>query len=170
MQTEAQPAAKLEPTITQPQVTVKQPSVETKQPELKDVAKSQAKPKTKTPVKETPKKAAEPKAAAKPKTEAKAKAKGVTFEVTAYSLGDGFTPSHGITASGERVKEGRTMACSKELPFGTQIFFPDLDHTYTCTDRGGMITPGHADIYMESRKQALKFGRQHLEGIIIYKK
>lgn len=84
------------------------------------------------------------------------------YEVSAYSLGDGFTPSHGKTASGEKVKEGRTIACPKSLPFGTKVFIPDLDHVYTCTDRGGMITEGHLDIYMADRSDALDFGRQQI--------
>lgn len=88
------------------------------------------------------------------------------YEVTAYALGDGLTPTHGETASGERVKQGRTMACPKSLPFGTELYIPELDHTYTCTDRGGRITSGHLDIYFESIDRANEFGRQSLEVII----
>ncbi|MFC4807721.1 3D domain-containing protein [Paenibacillus sp. GCM10023250] len=88
------------------------------------------------------------------------------FEVTAYTVGDDFTPSHGITASGERVKEGRTLACPKSLPFGTKVYLPALDRTYTCTDRGGMIKEGHLDIYMDSLKEALRFGRRQMKAVL----
>ncbi|MFC4775785.1 3D domain-containing protein [Paenibacillus sp. GCM10023252] len=91
-----------------------------------------------------------------------------TFVVTAYSLGDGYTPSHGITASGERVREGRTLACPKSMPFGTKVYLPKLKHTYTCTDRGGAIKGKRLDIYMEEISEALVFGRQSLQVEIIH--
>jgi 3D (Asp-Asp-Asp) domain-containing protein len=73
------------------------------------------------------------------------------------------TPTHGITASGERVKAGRTLACPRSLPFGTEVYIPKLKHVYTCTDRGGLIKSGHLDIYVGSVDEAIQFGRQRLE-------
>ncbi|SFI37821.1 3D (Asp-Asp-Asp) domain-containing protein [Paenibacillus sp. UNC496MF] len=111
---------------------------------------------------------AKAKTAAKPAVKRAAKPAGKTrhFEVTAYTVGDDFTPSHGITASGERVKDGRTLACPKSLPFGTKVYLPALDRTYTCTDRGGMIKEGHLDIYMDSLKEALRFGRRQMKAVL----
>lgn len=88
------------------------------------------------------------------------------FTVTAYTVGDDFTPSHGITASGEKVREGRTLACPRSLPFGTEIYIPYLERTYVCTDRGGRIKAGKLDVYMGSRKEALDFGKRKLNVII----
>ncbi|KTS84490.1 hypothetical protein NS115_03715 [Paenibacillus jamilae] len=85
------------------------------------------------------------------------------YNVTAYSLGDGYTPSHGVTASGERVQQGRTIACPRKLPFGTEVYIPSLNHTYVCTDRGGAIKSGHLDVYFKSVSDAEKFGRQWIE-------
>lgn len=88
------------------------------------------------------------------------------FEVTAYTAGDDFTPSHGITASGKRVKAGTTAACPRELPFGTRINIEDVGER-VCTDRGSAIKGRKIDVYMPTIKEALKFGRQTLKVIIL---
>ncbi|EGL19841.1 MULTISPECIES: 3D domain-containing protein [unclassified Paenibacillus] len=98
------------------------------------------------------------------------------FEVTAYtnnrestgkSPGDKY---YGITASGQKTKEGYTIACPKSMPFGTQIYIPYFGNTYTCTDRGGAIKEGRLDVFMSSESKAAKFGRRKLEVQIIQKK
>lgn len=91
-----------------------------------------------------------------------------TFSVTAYTSGYESTqkkkghPLYGITASGERVKEGVTVACPRSLEFGTKVYIKELDHTYICQDRGGAIKEGHLDIYVNDLKKAKEFGRQKL--------
>lgn len=69
--------------------------------------------------------------------------------------------SDGITASGVRVMEKRTLACPPQYPFGTKISIESYG-TYTCEDRGGAIKGNHFDIYMETKKQAFAFGRRNL--------
>lgn len=95
---------------------------------------------------------------------------GVSFKVTAYTAGEESTdkepgdPGYGITASGEKVKEGRTIACPPSLPFGSKVHIPELDETYVCEDRGSAITNGRLDIYTEDLDDALDFGVQHLQA------
>lgn len=95
---------------------------------------------------------------------------GASFTVTAYTSGPESTgkepgdPAYGITASGEEVEEGRTIACPSSLPFGTKIHIPELDETYVCEDRGSAITNGHLDIYKEDLDDALEFGVQELQA------
>jgi 3D (Asp-Asp-Asp) domain-containing protein len=86
--------------------------------------------------------------------------------VTAYTAHDAGMDGRGITASGEKVQEGRTIAADKGIPFGTQIYIPALDHTYAVTDRGGAIKGNRLDLYMESRKDALRFGVQELKVLV----
>lgn len=74
----------------------------------------------------------------------------------------------GITASGEKALEGRTIATDSSIPFGTQIYIPKLGKTFTVRDRGGGIKGDRLDMYMESRKDALKFGAPELEVLIKY--
>lgn len=89
-----------------------------------------------------------------------------TYEVTAYSVGDDFTPSHGITASGARVREGLTAACPPEIPFGTRVHIAGVGER-VCLDRGGAIKGRRLDVYIADRSEALRFGRRKLEVEII---
>ncbi len=88
--------------------------------------------------------------------------------ITAYTKTDKSMNGRGVTASGERVQEGRTIAADLSIPFGTEIFIPALDRTYTVVDRGGAISRGRLDLYMEKRTDALEFGVQTLEVFIKY--
>ncbi len=74
--------------------------------------------------------------------------------------------SDGITASGVKVKEGRTLACPPQYPFGTRIHIDGMG-TYTCEDRGGAIKGNRFDIYMKTKRQAFAFGRRHLTAHVV---
>lgn len=93
----------------------------------------------------------------------------VVFEVTAYTANyesTGKYPSHpayGITASGKKAQEGRTLACPKSLPFGTKVHIPYFNKTFICEDRGGAITEGKLDVYMDDLNKAKEFGRRKLK-------
>lgn len=74
--------------------------------------------------------------------------------------------SDGITASGNKVAEGRTIACPKGYEFGTKIQIDGMG-TYICEDRGGAIKGNHFDIFMQTKKQAFSFGRKNLLARVI---
>lgn len=95
------------------------------------------------------------------KTEKTGNSPSSTYVVTAYALGDGFTPTHGITASGRRVKSGVTAACPKSIPFGTRVDIESVG-VRTCWDRGGRITDGHIDVYVKDIRRAVVFGKRRL--------
>ncbi|WP_102026215.1 LysM peptidoglycan-binding domain-containing protein [Salirhabdus sp. Marseille-P4669] len=92
-----------------------------------------------------------------------------TFRVTAYTAGYESTgkspgdPGYGITASGTKVEEGRTLSCPPSFAFGTEVYIPYFDDTFTCEDRGGAITEGRMDVYMEDLEDALDFGVRDLK-------
>ncbi|MDO6447872.1 LysM peptidoglycan-binding domain-containing protein [Oceanobacillus profundus] len=96
-------------------------------------------------------------------------AKGETFTVTAYTAGYESTgkehgdPGYGITASGTEVQEGQTIACPDSLSFGTKLYIPYFDKTFTCEDRGSAVTEGRLDVYMEDLDEALEFGVKDLQ-------
>jgi 3D (Asp-Asp-Asp) domain-containing protein len=96
-----------------------------------------------------------------------------TYEVTAYTAGYESTgkrpghPAYGITASGAYVTEWQTLACPKELPFGSRIYIPYFDTEFICEDRGGDITEGRLDVYIADLDEALAFGRRELSVLII---
>ncbi|MFI2856870.1 3D domain-containing protein [Paenibacillus sp. JSM ZJ436] len=97
-----------------------------------------------------------------------------TYTLTAYTANYESTskkpghPAYGITASGEEVRENYTLACPKELKFGTKIYIPYFDNTYVCTDRGGAIRNKRLDVYMFDLQNAMNFGKRKLDVKIIY--
>jgi 3D (Asp-Asp-Asp) domain-containing protein len=95
------------------------------------------------------------------------------YEVTAYTANCESTgktsghPLYSITASGTVVTEGQTIAAPPALPFGTKVYIPYFDKVFTVEDRGGAIQGKRLDVYMDSREEALKFGRRNLEVLIL---
>ncbi len=74
--------------------------------------------------------------------------------------------SDGITASGLKVEEKRTLACPANFPFGTKVAIEGMGE-FRCEDRGGAIKGNHIDIYMQTKAQAFAFGRQHLTAQVV---
>lgn len=90
-----------------------------------------------------------------------------TINVSAYTAAaDECGKSDGITASGLKVKEGVTIACPPQFPFGVKLNIEGMG-TYVCEDRGGAIKGNHVDIYMETKKEAFKFGRKNLLAEVV---
>ncbi|ASK64424.1 hypothetical protein CFK37_15065 [Virgibacillus phasianinus] len=100
-------------------------------------------------------------------------ANGKTYTVTAYTAGYESTgkepgdPAYGITASGNHVDEGQTIACPQSLPFGTKVQIPYFNETFVCQDRGSAITKGRLDVYMSDLDDALQFGVRDLQVQIL---
>ena len=90
-----------------------------------------------------------------------------TINASAYTAAaDECGKSDGITASGRKVMEGRTLACPPGYTFGTKIEIDGMG-TYVCEDRGGAIKGNHFDIYVETKKQAFAFGRRNLLARVV---
>jgi 3D (Asp-Asp-Asp) domain-containing protein len=91
-----------------------------------------------------------------------------TYLITAYTAGYESTQKkkgekgYGLTASGATVQEGRTIACDRSIPFGTEFYIDGIG-IRVCEDRGGKIKGKHIDLYMNDLKKAKEFGVQHLE-------
>jgi len=86
----------------------------------------------------------------------------MTIQCTAY------TATGNAIALGVMPKANHTVAAWSGLPFGTKIYIPAMGTTYTVEDRGGAVTQGIVDIYMDSYDACIQFGRQNLEAYIIY--
>jgi len=89
-----------------------------------------------------------------------AHAPGEVFTATAYSL-------RGKTASGTSVAVGIVAADRRVLRLGSRIHVDapgeKYDGIYTVRDTGGAIKGRRLDIWMPSRKAAMKFGRQKVK-------
>jgi 3D (Asp-Asp-Asp) domain-containing protein len=85
------------------------------------------------------------------------------YESTQKQKGD---VGYGITASGKPTKDHHTIACSKELPFGTKIKVEGMG-IYTCEDRGSKVNPHHIDFYTSKLQTAIDFGKKQLQVTIL---
>ena len=91
-----------------------------------------------------------------------------TISASAYTAAaDECGKSDGVTASGLRVAENRTLACPPQYPFGAKIAIEGYG-TYRCEDRGGAIKGNHFDIYMETKREAFAFGRRTLVAEVVF--
>lgn len=91
-----------------------------------------------------------------------------TVWVTAYTSAPDETSDHPlITASGGMVHDG--IVAANFLPFGTQIEIPSLfgGKVFTVEDRTNQKFSGRVDIWMPTVNQAIDFGIQHAEIVIL---
>ncbi len=85
-----------------------------------------------------------------------------TYTATAYcGCSKCCGKSDGITASGTRATQGRTVAAPSTFAFGTELIINGV--TYVVEDRGGSIKGNRIDIYFESHADALAFGRKTVD-------
>lgn len=110
-------------------------------------------------VAETPTAAETPSVSETPNSISEAGAKTI-LNCTAY------TATGNATASGVMPQANHTIASWSGLPFGTKIYIPSIGKTYTVEDRGGAVTEGIIDIYMDTYDECIQFGRQYLEAYI----
>ncbi|PHS34917.1 MAG: hypothetical protein COA82_06720 [Alkaliphilus sp.] len=90
---------------------------------------------------------------------------GFDAEVTAYApMDEGaiegmcFEGDPTITASGEKVEIGTTIAAGRKYPFGSRIWVEGFG-IKTVHDRGGMISDRHIDVAVATRNEAFQIGR-----------
>lgn len=68
----------------------------------------------------------------------------------------------GITASGVKAQRGTVAADTDILPMGTILYIPGYGWGRV-EDRGGAIKGNRLDLFFESHKQALEWGRQQVD-------
>lgn len=72
---------------------------------------------------------------------------------------------YGITATGTRATQGRTIAVDNTvIPLGTKVVIDG--HEYTAEDTGGAIKGNRIDIYLESHEECLNFGVKYKDVYI----
>lgn len=97
-----------------------------------------------------------------------------SFTITAYTAGYESTQKkpgqtgYGITATGTRVQEGRTIAADwGVLPPGTTVHIEGLPGNYVVEDRGGAVNGQHIDLYVADLERARAWGRQTRQVTIV---
>ncbi|MCG3125476.1 MAG: hypothetical protein CHACPFDD_00299 [Phycisphaerae bacterium] len=76
--------------------------------------------------------------------------------VTAYC-------DNGVTASGKWTRVGH-CAAPEDIPFGTEVYIPELDRTFIVTDRTApRFRKNTVDIFMPTEFACTRFGCRYLE-------
>lgn len=89
------------------------------------------------------------------------------YELTFYTASaEECGNDNGITASGAKVTEGRTIAAPYNMPFGTVLEVEGFGQ-YVVEDRGGAIKGKRLDIYVGDYEKALQMGRQKANVTIV---
>jgi 3D (Asp-Asp-Asp) domain-containing protein len=81
-------------------------------------------------------------------------------QVTAYSASVEEGTAWGITRSGTRARPGVVAVDPAVIPLGSRVRIAGLPGIYHAEDTGGGIHGAHVDVFMESRADAFRFGRQ----------
>ena len=72
------------------------------------------------------------------------------------------------TYTGTEPTEGRTIAVDPDvIPLGSEVIIDGK--TYVAEDIGGAIKGNHIDIYFDSHEEALEWGKQEIEVIVVEK-
>jgi 3D (Asp-Asp-Asp) domain-containing protein len=88
-------------------------------------------------------------------------------QVTAYSASVEEGTAWGITRSGTRARPGVVAVDPRVIPLGSRVRIAGLPGVYRAEDTGGGIIGAHVDVFMESRADALRFGRQTSVLIVV---
>lgn len=92
------------------------------------------------------------------------KQREIIVNVSFYTASDDTMNGKGITASGKRAIEGRTIAMDESIPFGTVVVIEGNE--YVVQDRGGSISGNKVDIFVNDRRTAIKKGRYITTAVI----
>ena len=96
----------------------------------------------------------------------------IKYVVTAYCPGSCCCGrwADGYTASGYKIKPGdRFVAAPRQIPFGTKVIIPGYNNNkpVKVLDRGGAIKGNKLDVFFDTHKEALRWGRQSLKVRIL---
>lgn len=85
--------------------------------------------------------------------------KVLIMEATAYSASPAEGTADGITASGTKARRGTAAVDPKVIPLGTRLWVEGYGYA-VAEDTGGAIKGMRIDLFVESREEALRFGRK----------
>ena len=100
--------------------------------------------------------------------------KPVTMKITGYApldpkavKGMCYSGNPNVTASGRKTMPGVTIAAGRDLPFGTNVYIPELGWRVV-EDRGGAIKSNVLDVCFHTRKEAFEWGVRTCKVYVLY--
>ena len=94
------------------------------------------------------------------------KGRQMKVKATAYTG----SPAEGgdMTYLGTKCREGYTIAVDpKVIPLGTKVYIPQFNKIFVAEDTGSAIKGKKIDIFMNSYKEAMKWGIREIDIIIL---
>jgi len=86
------------------------------------------------------------------------------FKITHYTKDEPGMNGKGITATGTKVKAGRTIAVDpKVIPYGTRVYIEGIGYR-VAEDCGGAVKGNHVDVYVD------RTDGEHLLNVTLYTK
>lgn len=82
-----------------------------------------------------------------------------TWELTAYTDAPEENGGWTVTSQGTDFIDNYTLACPRELPYGTKIEIEGLG-VRSCEDIGGAIKGKRIDVFIRDADEMQRFGRQ----------
>lgn len=110
---------------------------------------------------------------AQQKLEEERKRNTIQVQATAYTANDAGMDGKGITFTGTKVKQGKTIAVDPSvIPLGSKVrieseTYPSINGVYIAGDTGGAIKGNRVDIYFVHKNDALQFGRRDVTVTIL---
>ncbi|NLK22051.1 MAG: DUF348 domain-containing protein [Epulopiscium sp.] len=98
--------------------------------------------------------------------------KEIIMNTTAYTASYADTgknpgePGFGITATGTRARVGTVAVDPRVIPLGTKLYVEGYGYA-VAEDTGGAIKGKKIDLYFDTKKEALQFGRQQRKVYIL---
>jgi 3D (Asp-Asp-Asp) domain-containing protein len=86
--------------------------------------------------------------------------------VYAYGPQEGKRKQVGVTSSGVKAKKGTIAADLDRYPYGTKMYVPGYGWGEV-QDKGSAIKGDHIDIFFPNNKDALAWGRKHLNVKVV---
>jgi 3D (Asp-Asp-Asp) domain-containing protein len=93
----------------------------------------------------------------------------IVMNASAYTASELAKPGsrrYGITASGMKVELGVVAVDPRVIPLGTKLYVEGYGYSIAA-DTGGAIKGNKIDLYMETRQQALQFGRRNVTVYVL---
>ncbi|MGL5314001.1 MAG: 3D domain-containing protein [Peptostreptococcaceae bacterium] len=73
----------------------------------------------------------------------------------------------GITSTGTKPKWGTIAVDPRVIPYGTKVYIPQFNMTFTAEDCGGAIKGNKIDIFMMSDSECYNWGRRTIDVYIL---